>query len=147
MNPGKLPLSLNEAMATEPIWLQGWILVLVVVNLAALLFIVKRREDGGVGIRLESVAIVVAFLLAAAFMGRLYEQVGYVRLLGLAHLVCWGPVWTWLLTRRRVIGSASVFGKYIHAYLIVAGVSLAIDLLDVVRYIIGDGELLNRWSP
>ena len=88
MNPGKLSLSLNEAMATEPIWLQGWILVLVVVNLAALLFIVKRRKDGGVGIRLESVAIVVAFLLAAAFMGRLYEQVGYVRLLGLAHLVC-----------------------------------------------------------
>lgn len=146
MNPTQPSLTLNEAMATEPIWLQGWVMTLVVVNLVSLLFVVTRREGGGLGIRTESVAIITAFLLAAALMGQIYEQVGYVRLLGLAHLVCWGPVWAWLLDRRRAIGTTSAFGKYIHVYLTVAGASLAIDLLDVVRYAIGDGELLNRWS-
>jgi len=137
-----MPETLNDAIATEPLWLQGWVLLLVLVHAAALLFLVRRREGGGVGIRPEPVAIVAAFLLAGAFMGWLYDQVGYVRLLGLAHLVFWTPVWVWVWTRRPAIGTGSAFGKYVHAYLAVAGVSLVIDLVDVLRYLAGDGELL-----
>ena len=80
-----LPANLNAAIATEPAWLQGWVAVLVIVNLASILFVVWR-DAGRWRVRLEPIAILVSFFVAAAFMGWL-EQFGYVRLLGLAHLV------------------------------------------------------------
>lgn len=141
-----MPPTLNEALATEPAWLQAWVMLLVITHLAAILFVVRRRPEGGLAVRPEPVAIVLSFLAAGLFMGWLYEQVGYVRLLGLPHLVFWGPVWVWLLRRRRSLGTQSLFGKYVHAYLLVAGTSLVIDLIDVVRYLVGDGQLLHRWA-
>ncbi len=140
MEPTAVPATLNEAMAAGPAWLQAWLLVLVVTNLVALLFVVGRR-DGAFRVRAEPIAILVSFFAAAVFMGWLYGQVGYVRLLGLAHLLFWGPVWVWILSRRKVIGTADVFVKYVHLYLGVAGVSLVIDVIDVIRYLLGDGEL------
>lgn len=144
MNASDLPATLNDAIATEPLWLQAWVMGLVVANLAALLFVVGRRE-GRWFARPEPIAIVASFIAAALFMGWLYEQVGYVRLLGLAHLLCWGPVWVWILSRRRAIGTRTHFGKYVHVYLVIAGASLLIDGIDVLRYLVGDGELLGRW--
>ena len=141
----QIPETLNAAMATEPAWLQAWIMLLVVSNLAALVFVARRDADGW-GVRIEPIAIVLSFFAAGAAMGWLYDQVGYVRLLGLAHLVFWGPVWGWVLSKRRAIGTQSLYGKYIHLYLVVAGLSLVIDALDVVRYLLGDGELFLRWS-
>lgn len=140
-----LPASLNEAIFSEPMWLQAWVLLLVVTNLGALLFAVKRGE-GGLGVRAEPIAILIGFLGAVVFMDWIYGQVGYVRLLGLAHLVFWGPVWLWLMTRRKAIGTADFFGKYVHFYLVIAGISLLIDAIDVARHLLGDGALLHRWN-
>jgi hypothetical protein len=139
-----MPANLGDAIATEPVWLQTWVMVLVVANLAALLFVIGRRE-GRMLVRPEPIAIVASFLAAGAFMNWLYAQVGYVRLLGLAHLVFWGPVWAWILSRRRAIGTDTFFGKYVQLYLVIAGVSLLIDAIDVIRHLLGDGELLHRW--
>ena len=46
--------------------------------------------------------------------------------------------------RRAEIGTTSLFGKYAHVYLVIAGISLLIDSIDVLRYLVGDGQLLNR---
>jgi hypothetical protein len=88
----------------------------------------------------------VAFVAAAILMQQLYQSIGYVRLLGLAHLVCWGRVWFWILSRRREYEWRSLFGGYLHVYLLIAGISLLIDVIDVVRYVLGDGELFLRWA-
>jgi hypothetical protein len=141
----ELPKSLVEAMATEPLWLRSWINVLVAVNLSAVLFVVGR-ESGRWRVRREPIAILAGFIAAAVLMDWLYGSIGYVRLLGVAHLVCWGPVWFWILSRRGEYPWRSLFGGYLHVYLLVAGVSLMIDLLDVVRYLLGDGELFGRWA-
>lgn len=140
-----MPETLNEAMATEPMWLQAWIYTLVVTNLIAIFFVVGRA-DGKWLVRFEPVAILASFIAAGVFMGWLYQQVGYVRLLGLAHLIFWTPAFVWIFLRRKTIGTASIFGKYIVLYLVIAGISLTIDAVDVIRYLFGDGELLNRWS-
>jgi hypothetical protein len=145
MDVAPMPADLNAAIATEPVWLQAWLGVLVVTNLAALLFVLGRHQGRWV-VRAEPIAILAAFAAAGVFMGWLYEQVGYVRLLGLAHLLFWGPVWAWILARRSAIGTSGSFGKYVHLYLLVAGASLLIDAIDVIRYLLGDGALLHRWS-
>jgi hypothetical protein len=140
-----IPATLNEALATEPSWLQLWVLVLVVTNLAGIFFVIGKAENGW-KVRAEPIGILISFFVAAVIMNWMYGEFGYVRLLGLAHLIAWLPVYAWIVTRRGGIGSQSVFGKYIHLYLVVAGVSLIVDLIDVIRYLIGDGELFNRWA-
>lgn len=140
----ELPKSLAEAMATEPLWLRAWIQVLIAANLGGLLFLVRRAE-GRWRFRPEPIAILIAFASAGISMGILYERVGYVRLLGLAHLVFWGPAFAWiLLSRVRLHPSGSLFGAYLRLYLVVAGISLAIDAVDVARYLAGDGQLWGR---
>ena len=137
-----MPASLGEAIGAEPFWLQAWIGILVVANLLAVLFVVTRT-GGRWRVRPEPVAILAAFFLAGMLMEWMYARVGYVRLLGLAHLVFWGPVWAWLVLRRADIGTGTWFGRYVHLYLVIAGISLVIDAVDVIRHLLGDGQLLD----
>lgn len=137
-----MPPTLGDAISGEPLWLQAWIGVLVVTNLLAVLFVVTRTA-GRWHVRPEPVAILAAFFAAGMLMESMYARVGYVRLLGLAHLVFWAPVWVWLFTRRADIGTGTWFGRYLYLYLVVAGLSLAIDAVDVIRYGLGDGQLLE----
>ena len=141
----EFPSTLGDAIATEPAWLQGWVMLLIATHLAAIFFIVARK-DGRWLVQSEPIVIVASFVLAGFFMSWLYQQAGYVRLLGLAHLVFWTPAYIWILTRRKAIAYQSLFGKYLFLYLVVAGTSLVIDTVDVFRYLLGDGELLYRWS-
>lgn len=140
-----MPSTLGDALAIEPVWLQAWVLAMVASHLIAVFFIAGRSE-GRWFIRYESLAILASFLLAAVFMNWLYVQVGYVRLLGLAHLLFWTPAWVWIAFRLRIVGLASVFGKYLALYLVIAGLSLVIDAVDLVRYLLSDGTLLGRHS-
>lgn len=82
----------------------------------------------------EPVAVIVSFIAAAVAMGWLYEQVSYMRLLGLAHVVCWTPAYAWVISRRHALTSGSLFAKWVYVYLIIAGISLVIDVVDVARH-------------
>lgn len=136
-----MPSSLVEAMLAEPLWLQLWVMLLVVVHLAALPFALTRDDSGTRRPRYQALAIIVSFLLAGAFMNWLYAQVGYVRLLGLAHLIFWLPVYVWVW-RTRDRESGTLYARYLIVYLVIAGISLLIDAVDVIRYLLGDGALL-----
>lgn len=132
------PATLADAIATEPLWLQVWVVLLVLTHLASVGFIVGRGA-GHWRFRPEPLAILLSFILAAIAMDWIFSQVGYVRLLGLAHLICWGPVWTWIaVQQRRKPRPASAFDWYLWCYLVIAGISLIIDIVDVIRYVLGD---------
>ena len=145
MNSTEIPATLGEAIATEPAWLLAWLMVLVAANLGALLFAVGRDQGAWI-VRKEAIAIVISFILAGIIMEWMYSVFGYVRLLGLAHIVAWGPAYAYVLIRRKQIGLQSLYGKYLHFYLVIAGTSLIIDAIDVLRYLLGDGELYLRWG-
>jgi len=140
-----IPATLNEAIFSEPLWLQAWVMLLVIANLAAIPFALTK-EKGAWKLRSECVAIIASFVIAAILMDWMYNTFGYVRLLGMAHLVAWTPALVYVLMRRKQLGMSTAFGKYVHFYLVIAGLSLGIDLLDVVRYFLGDGELYLRWA-
>lgn len=140
-----MPPTLADAIATEPLWLKVWVTFLGVVQVVGVVF-VAHREHGRWRLRPEPFVVLASLAAAAAFMEWLYAQVGYVRLLGLGHLVCWTPVYVWMLSRRRDLVGGTWFGRWVIAYLVVVGLSLAIDLIDVVRHLLGDGELLYRWG-
>ena len=145
MSNQEIPASLNEAILSEPTWLIAWVGLLVLANAGAVLFVVAR-ENQAWKIRQEPIAIIAGFIAAAVIMDWLFANYGYVRLLGLGHLLGWTPAYVFVLMQRQKIGRASMYGKYIVFYLVIAGISLLIDAVDVVRYLLGDGELFMRWG-
>ena len=141
-----LPATLGEAMSTEPTWLVSWLILLGGTIFLSIVFTIYKDEQG-FRFRWEPLAIVACFFLAGAIMNFMYERVGYVRLLGLAHIIGWAPIYIYLIIKRKGIGFATLWGKYVHLYLLIAGISLVIDTIDVGRYLAGDdGSLYLRWG-
>lgn len=137
-----MPETLNAAIATEPMWLQVWVLLLVIANLGAIGFI-ATKQTGSWRPRVEAIAILASFGAAALLMTWVYGRYGYVRLLGLPHLLFWGPVFVWLLLRYRKGDFTSPFRKYLLFYFLIAGISLIVDASDVVRYFAGDDSPMH----
>ena len=98
----------------------------------------RKKTPQGWRPRYEALAIVAAFLLAGEFMEYLYQQYGYVRLLGLAHIVFWTPVYAWIFTHRKDYAAYPYFSKFVPFYLVMAGISLTIDVIDLLRYALGE---------
>jgi hypothetical protein len=69
----------------------------------------------------------------------LYSQIGYSRLLGLAHVIFWTPVLVYLVRRHAQwrVGQ-TLSGKWIVLSVMVLTVSLAFDYTDVIRWILGE---------
>ena len=88
--------------------------------------------------------IVMCLIFAAAvLMTWMYGRFGYVRLLGLPHLIFWGPVFVWLIIRYRKGEFVSPFSIYLACYFLIAGISLVVDSIDVLRYMFGDTSPLH----
>ena len=137
-----MPVDLGAAIASSASWVQIWVQILVVVNLAAIFFVVVRK-DGKFSVRIEAIAIVASFVLAGAMMTWMYTQIGFVRLLGLPHLIFWLPIYVWLLLKFRAGAFDAPFKYYLLLYFLIAGISLVIDLSDVTRYLIGERQSLH----
>lgn len=119
----------NASPAPVRFWVWWMVLVLTAVP-TVLIF----RQDT----RRIAVILALAGLLNLAFMLWLHAQVGFVRLLGLPHVLIWTPQVIWLagLLRR---GEPPGWPRAILAVLALTMViSLAFDYTDVIRYIAGD---------
>lgn len=112
----------------EPSWLVGWVFTLVIFNTASILFI--RR--------VEARWVLAAWLVAIVLMNVLFAQFGYVRLLGLGHIIPWTPLIIYLWARRAHWYLESLSGKWIAGVFTVNLISLIIDYVDVIRWLLGE---------
>lgn len=117
-------------VAAGPAWVEFWVNFMGVVFVLAIPFAFSRVEARW--------ALVVMAISLPAMMG-LYSAVGFVRLLGIVHVVLWTPFAFYLWRRRdnwRV--RETLAGKWIVLLFATVLVSLAFDYVDVVRYLLGD---------
>lgn len=121
-------MKMLELMLQEPLWLQGWLLWLVTVNLLSLVFL--RHH--------EARWVLVAWIGNLILMSALFEFNGYNRLLGLSHVLWWTPLLVYLWRRRRAIRVDGSFGTWLKVLFVTNGISLLIDYVDVARYLLGD---------
>jgi len=140
MNNEALPATLSDAMAAEPMWLMVWVYSLLIVHLLAIPFVVGK-DNGQWTIRYRPVAIILGFVVSGLFMNWLFAQYGYVRLLGAAHFIGWLPAFIYVYIGLGQSSNATLYGRYLRLYLLIAGICLFIDAIDLVRYLMGDGEL------
>lgn len=121
-------MGLIAEILQEPWWLLAWIAWLGVVNVAAVAF---WSED-------EARWVLAAFVGAFVAMQVLYQLNGYNRFLGLAHIVFWVPLLIYLYGKLSKVVGPRLFETWLRVLMATNGVSLVIDVVDVLRYLAGD---------
>jgi hypothetical protein len=105
----------------------------MIINTASILFIIHR---------VEARWTLAAWLLnGIIIMPYLYDQFGFVRLLGLAHIIVWTPLLVYLLGRRAHFALPSITGIYFWLLIVTNAVSLGFDYVDLARYFLGDAQI------
>lgn len=110
-----------------------WVGLLALVNVAGGVYFIRTIEG-----QLALACLMFAFLI----MWVIYTQKGFVRLLGLGHLIAWIPQMAWYAQVIAEGKAAGVFKYWLISVLVLNGISLVIDFVDVVRYSLGDRKPL-----
>ena len=104
-------------------------MALVLVNMASLFFIGRP----------EARWILGAFAFGGLAQMVLFSRLGFVRLLGLGHFL-WFPLLYWLLGRLDGLSGQPVYVSWIVVLMVMNALSLTIDVVDVVKYALGERE-------
>ncbi len=123
------PMSFSAAIMAQPLWLQAWVGWMMLANMVGAVVFIRRPEAKWV---------LGAIVAAAISMIWLYDQFGYQRILGLAHVVFWTPLVIYLWSRRKQWDLSGVSGKWLALVFVTDLTSLVIDYIDVARYLTGE---------
>ena len=122
-------IEFNKKIFGMPFPWNMWVGILAMINMVGGLVYIRTVEG-----QMALAGLMIGFLI----MWGIYVKKGFVRLLGLGHLIGWPPLMVWyakVISEGKAVG---VFEYWLMAVLIVNGISLVIDLIDVVRYSMGD---------
>lgn len=117
----------NQGVMKMPLPWRLWLLLLVSLNAIVPLFFIGR---------IEAQLVLGAFIFSIALFGMLTARFGFTRIIGLGH-AAWIPLLVFLFTRLDTMPGDDFFGIWMRTLLVLNGISLVIDTVDVVRYIAG----------
>ena len=126
-------MTFQEAVSHQPLWVQLWVdwLLFGAIVLPLALFIWKQSRQA-------AIAAVLANAGASFGTGWLYSQMGYVKMLGLAHIIFWTPLAIYFFLTLRSGNLASWPRWIMTVVLITIVISLAFDYSDLARYALGN---------
>jgi len=109
-----------------------WLGIAIVATPIILALSKATRRDALI-VFLTNISVIVA-------MGWLFRQIGYVRLLGIVHVILWTPLFIYLLSRAKNGEMTLPFRLVIWIFVVTLAVSLAFDYVDVMRYLLGERD-------
>ncbi len=121
-------IGLARSILKMPLPWLVWVMLLVLVNFLVPLFYIQT---------LEAKLAIVAVLSGAVIQSFIHSKLGFVRLLGLGHIL-WIPLVIWLGFRLSDVGLENPFGIWLTSLVLINTVSLVIDVIDVIRFISGE---------
>ncbi len=126
-------MTFQEALSAQPQWIVAWVYWLGVAGLVLPLMLMIWPQSRVAG-------IVAALASVAAGMGVtwVFETYGYVKLIGLPHIIFWGPLVWFLLGQQRKEGMPVWPRRIIWVIIVSLSVSLVFDVTDVMRYLLGN---------
>lgn len=126
-------MPMEEALAQLPGWISLWLnwMFLAVFVVPVALFIWRST-------RIPAAALLAANIGSALGVTWLYGQMGYVKLLGLPHVVFWTPVAFYLWSVQGRAEVPAIARWIIRVALATIVVSLVFDYIDVARYVLGE---------
>ena len=117
-----------KTMFVNGVGLAAWISVLLLVNMAVPLLFLSTAEGQ---------LVFAAAMAGALTQMAIFASKGFVRLLGIGHIY-WVPLLAWLWTRLDGDGVDGPLRFWMVSVILLNGVSLIIDALDVARFIAGE---------
>ena len=126
----KAMIDFFRTMMTLPTPWVGWVILLMIVNMVVPLFYLET---------LEGKVVLACAVFGALLQTAIFASKGFVRLLGIGHIV-WAPMVPWLWTRLAIEPGGGVFKYWLIATIVLVSVSLVIDATDVIRYLRGERE-------
>ena len=126
-------MTFSEAIAQQPAWVGIWLNVLFLCAFALPLSLFIWRAS-----RIAAVATLLANIANFVSINWLYSQLGYVKLLGLPHVLFWTPVVILYLFQMRRDDMGVWPRRIMIIILISIIISLAFDYVDTARYLMGE---------
>ena len=123
---------LLKGMWAAPVGWKFWLGWMIFLNLVVSSFYFRRNQ--------EARLILFAFLAQGVIMVVIADTLGYVRLLGIAHVILWTPLMVYLFKRVTIVRDDQPYFIYIITVLVTDCLSLVIDYVDVGRYILGERQ-------
>lgn len=105
-----------------------WVGALLAANLVAPLFFLET---------IEARLVLAALFIGAAIQMIIFKRKGWVRLLGLGHIL-WLAMVPWLVMRLDWAALDTPFSQWMLAVITLNAASLVIDIVDVFRYFAGE---------
>jgi hypothetical protein len=133
-------MTFQDAIAHQPLWVRLWLdwLLFVVIALPFALLVWKQS-------RIFVLAAIIADIPAGLGTAWIYQDMGYVKLLGLAHIFFWTPLAVYLYMQLKRTDLPQWPRWIIMVVLATLVISLAFDYTDALRYILG--ERTATFSP
>lgn len=123
---------LMNGMMTYPVWLLAWIGWMMMVNTASIGFLKNTEARFILGVWIPN----------GIGMTILAEVTGFTRLLGLSHVMWWTPLVIYLFLKRKDFDLSTIYGKWLVVVLTTNCLSLVVDYLDVIRWLLGERDSL-----
>jgi len=126
-------MTLQEAIAQQPAWVGMWLNVLFVCAFILPLSLLIWRAS-----RLTALATIAANVGSFLGITWLYNELGYVKLLGLPHVIFWTPLIILFVVQMRR-DEMPVWPRRIMGVIAISMlISLAFDYTDTARYLLGE---------
>ena len=135
-------MTFGEAMALQPTWVQIWLNVLLLGAFILPLSFLIWRQSRVAGIATIAVSVVAGFSIAW-----MYSQLGYVKLLGLPHVILWTPLAVFLWRQIRRADMPAWPRRLMSVSLVIIVISLVFDYADVARWLLGEREAMAGTLP
>lgn len=130
--PGRDAVTLQEAIASQQTWVVIWTNVLLICSVGLPLALLIWEPS-----RVAGMVTALGTVVSGMAMNWLYGALGYVKLLGLPHIIVWGPVVWFLLGQVRRVDMPVWPKRIIWVIIAALSVSLVFDVVDVLRYLLG----------
>lgn len=113
---------------------QVWLLSLMTVNFFIPVYFYRYPEA----------QLTIAVFFAGGIIGIVLVKVqGFTRLLGLMHIL-WIPLIIYMAGKLDVYAASQPIGLWIRGLLVLNGISIFIDCVDVMRYVYGERKPIGE---
>ena len=126
-------MTMQEAIALQPEWVGHWLRVLLLCAFILPIALVTWKQT-----RLAGIITPLASFGSAFATGQLYGMVGYVKLLGLPHIIFWTPLMFFLVKVWRKPDLPKAPKVILSIVMGAITISLIFDYVDLVHYILGE---------
>lgn len=126
-------MSLQDAITHQPLWVRLWLNWLLFGAYALPLALLIWRQT-----RIAGIAGIIAGVVGGFGVGWLYDQLGYVKLLGLPHIIAWTPFAIYLALHLKRTDLQRWPRRIMTVVFATILVSLAFDYTDALRYALGE---------